>query len=417
MSQPLSPIAVQTLAEFDRLARAGELWPGFHPERVPLVLHGPESAYYVGHPSPPEKAEPLAPIAGRSLHKGPRTPDLMANTAQPVNGVLCALADLPDDTADPTAYARLLLHECFHAFQEQALAAVERPEFQQMGRYPENDAVNNALAIIENRLLSAALSADSSAAARFLSVRRHRQSHLEPAIATYETAQEYNEGTSTYIQLRAGEPMADLTDRLAQCNVGGKWAAYRRFYFTGAIMATLLDRFAPNWQQRFALGGVTLQALLQEAVGPLPSAAQVLAEADYETLLAAEREREAERHRQVADLMAQLEGGTGCRVEIDVTQAPFCAWDPTNTLVVEPGVKLHTRWGCVLNPDSSIKVEIHGLFLEDRVRQVVIARLPEAPSVTGEAPFRFTAPGMTGEAPRGCMERSANGFHLRLEAN
>lgn len=113
---------------------------------------------------------------------------MTANTPQVIGGVFCAVAAIPDSSADPEKYTRLLLHECFHVFQQKGLSAVAPPDFQQMGRYPENDSVNNAMAVVENRLLVAALEGDSAATSGFLAVRQTRQSHLEQGLAVYEAA-------------------------------------------------------------------------------------------------------------------------------------------------------------------------------------------------------------------------------------
>lgn len=419
MPIPLPPAISQALTELGRIAAGKPLWPGFRPAETPLVLHGGNAAYLIGHPAPPAGFEPLEPMAGRTVHVGPLPTEVTGNTAMPIGGLMCALALLPGEHDDPVSYARLLLHECFHVFQQQVLKSVALPDFTQISRYPENDATNNAMAVVENRLLIEALASDAEAdarsgAGRFTSVRLARHARLAPVLRTYEAAEEYNEGTPTYIEFRAGRPESDLPPQLAQCNIGGKWAAYRRFYFTGAAIALLLDRLSSGWQSGFAAGDATLQDLLRAAAGPLPPAGQVLAEAGYPEILAAEQEREADRRRRIAELLERLETGPGCRVEIDATQAPYCGWDPTNCLVVEPGIRLHTRYFCLLD-GGAIKVEIEGLTLEDRVTNVITTRLAEAPLVTAAEPFRMEGPDLRGEAPRGRLEPMAGGCRIRLQ--
>lgn len=95
------------------------------------------------------------------------------------------------------------------------------------------------------------------------------------------------------------------------------------------------------------------------------------------------------------------------------SNTPYFSWDPTYCLVVEPGIRLHTRWFC-LQDGGGIKVEFTGLALEDRVRNVVVTRLAGVPVVTGVEPFRFAGPGLRGEAPKGSLERAGDGYRIRL---
>lgn len=294
------------------------------------------------------------------------------------------------------------------------MPAVPLPDFRLMARYPENDPENNAMAVVENRLLVSALAGEPGATPAFLAVRRLRQARLAPELVAYEAGLEYLEGTPTYIEVQAVWPVAELTAALGQCNRGGKWAAYRRFYMTGAAIALLLDRHRPGWQGRFAAGGVALQDLLLETCGPLPPAEEMLATTVYREILAAEREQEGERQRRIVELMARLESGPGYRVEVDIRPARQMAWDPTQRLVVAPGVRLHTRW-CCFQDGGAIRVEVTELALEDRTRQVLITRLSGRPRVTSEAPFRLEAKGLRVEAPRGRLEPLDHGYRIQLQ--
>lgn len=127
------------------LASNIQLWPGWDPCKAPLILHSPEIAYVVGHPSPPKGYVELEPIAGRQVFAGPRQPEMAANTARSIGGALCALVIVPSEPIkDIDGFARLILHECFHAHQQQDLQRVSLPDWRVMGRYPESDPVNRA---------------------------------------------------------------------------------------------------------------------------------------------------------------------------------------------------------------------------------------------------------------------------------
>lgn len=410
--QQLPQKVIDALHEFHRIAAEVPLWPGYRPETTPLVLHGQEFAFLVGHPAPLAGYTELPPVCGRTVHVGPRQPDMSANTALVIGGVLCALAQLPYDAQSVSDYARLLLHECFHAYQQLGLQAVPKPDSSFMALYPENDPANNALAQVENRLLVAALDGDTEAPARFLAVRLYRHGRYGEGLRVYETRQEYNEGTPTYIEVQAGQPVAELTDRLLQCNVGARWAGNYRFYLTGLVMALLLDRRMPDWKARLPLGRETLQDLLAATVD-LPPVEEVLTAAGYPELLAAEEQREVERRRRIDELLARLEpAGGGCRVEIEIGRAPGCVWNPSAVMVVRPGLRLHPGFFTAMGRE--IRIEIQGLCLEDRERQVAVVKLPEPPAVTGTAPFRFEGAGLKGVAPAGSIEGAGDRFRIRI---
>lgn len=401
------------LQTYDALA-ADPLWPGFEPRTIPLVVHSPALAYVVGHPAALAGYAAVGVVAGRIVQVGPPMPGMMANTASEVAGCLCALAGW-DEQAESAAYARLLLHEAFHVFQVQGLGSVARPDWRTMALYPENDPVNNALARLENRLLGAALAGDPQAPAGFLAVRHLRQQRLAPAVAEYEVGQEYNEGTPTYVEVRGGLEIEALTERLLEANVGGRWASNRRFYYTGAAVALLLDRLLPGWQERFARGGLTLQGLLAEAVrSPWPAAKDVLADLEYSALLAEETAREQERLEQVRRMLEQVQAGPGILVTARIPDQSGMGWDPRNLLVVEPGVRLHTRWSALLLPDDGGKLEVTGLALEDRNRGTLTFRVAEAPRVTAADPWTVAAPGLLVVAPagQGSLERTTDGGWL-----
>jgi len=139
-----------------------------------------------------------------------------------------------------------------------------------MSRYPANDPENNALCIVENRLLARALEGDRQAILYFLIVRRGRHERLRSLglddIILYEELSEYNEGTARYIEVKAGAPLQTIEDGLLKSNIGGDGAGYQRFYFTGAAISLLLDRVLPGWQTRFEKEGKPLRLVMEETV-------------------------------------------------------------------------------------------------------------------------------------------------------
>ncbi|NLA60362.1 MAG: hypothetical protein GX863_04575 [Firmicutes bacterium] len=174
----------------------------------------------------------MEPVAGRRVHMGPTLPEMAANTAREIAGTMCALVMFSKEPIPQTEFARLILHECFHAHQLEALSAVEHPDFGVMQKYPENDPVNNAMSIVENRILCSALQKGLTTervrtiAAAFIAVRIARHKYLATEnladVCIYEERSEFNEGTPTYVEVKAGKPIAEVIDTLMQCNVAGK---------------------------------------------------------------------------------------------------------------------------------------------------------------------------------------------------
>lgn len=396
------------LQQAHQLAAGGALWPGFDLADIPIVIYDRAEALLVGHPAPPPGYEPAGTVAGRAMHRGATLPEMAANTAALVNGQLSALVSLPDaGPADEAAFVRLILHEAFHVFQQTALSAMPRMDqdsMRVMSEYPENDAANNAMAVVENQLLARALAGEDGAAAAFLAMRQHRHRRLvrldREEVVIYEQTVEWVEGTPTYIELRAGAEREALAERLRQHSRGGQNAALRRFYDTGAAQALLLDQYAPGWQAALR-SGATLQALLAEAVPqPWPTVNQVVVNEGFAGILEAEEQAEAQRRERIAALLRALEEGAGVRVEVHLPpQVTGVMWDPTNLLNIGPGRRLHTRFCGALGP-GGLKVTIEALCLEEwgpGGRRFTF-RLPVMPTVHRGADANALAdpPGATG---------------------
>lgn len=401
--------------EVHRLAADGHLWPGWDISSTPLVFHSPEVAYVVGHPSPPEGYEEMESVAGRTVHSGRPIPEMVANTALTIAGNLSALAmftSAPLRSID--GFARLILHECFHAYHCQGLSRVALPNSMIMSRYPESDPENNAMSIVENRLLCSALRGEEVGvtAAWFVAVRqaRHRRLEVEGLadICLYEQGSEFSEGTPTYVEVRAGKPVSEVIEDLEKANIAGKWAAMRRFYSSGSAIALVLDVLMPDWHGRLAGGGQTLQSLLAEAVGqPLPDAAQVAKAAGYSEILASERASERERRARIESMYGKLTSGPGVAVEIEVPDGAFTLFDPNNILNVKGGTRFHTHLTGLRGP-RGIVVDITRLCLEDVEPHRLLVRLPEPPQIAQGESFLLSGPGLMISAPRAIVDGSGS---------
>ncbi len=436
----LPDTVARIISEVNQIAESACLWPGWDVKSAPMALYGTENAYLIGHPSPPENYEILEPIAGRPVYGGPRLPEMVANTAWFVAGELCAMARIPDSPdPDNSTYARLVIHECFHVFQLKTLTKVARPNFMLSGKYPEGDAENNALSIVENRLLAAAIEDfDPKTAASFLAVRAFRHRLLESAglsdICLYEQQSEFNEGAPTYVEARAGRPVGDIAEKLRQANIGGKWAAMQRFYYTGASIGLLLDQLMPRWHEALAEGAHTMQSLLMDAVcSPLPQVESVLEAWGYQDILAAEKIHEARRLKEISSMFDALQTGPGLMVQIEVPPKSMFVFDPSRVLGVDPNTKFHTRkFG--IRTETGVQVDIEGLCLEEQEKHVQVGepqapdlapdqsrrahvitlRLPEPPKVTQAERFRLSGEGLSVDAPSAVIADTEKGCYIRF---
>lgn len=325
----LERAALACLAEACHIAARHQLWPGFAPEGIPVALYRPGSRSLLhAHPAPPDG---FAPIPSD-------TPDLPAavcvgsaegfdaNTAIVLNGVATATVQLPEECSDPERLVCLILHEAFHAFQQES--GVE-PPMSPVRDYPEVIPANNALARAENEILAEVLDRTSASwggdaagaemvgrggsagsgltrrrairlASDFLALRAARQAGLDQALAEYERGREWLEGLAQYVELiacraashpaheaaaayrkafgqhRFGSARATwktAADRLRAANRAGRWAGYMRFYGTGAAMAVLLDVLQPGWKCSLGAGWQPLDVQLAGATAAAGQAA------------------------------------------------------------------------------------------------------------------------------------------------
>ncbi len=179
-----------------------------------------------------------------------------------------------DKFSSPTSNNWMLFvaHEGFHAYQ--IANWNETLSTQDIANYPLVEE-NITLALLENYLLVAALSAEDSAARtqalhQFVAVRNLRMEKWD-AVADLDNRQETSEGTARYIEHRLGELMelgdANLSNFGREFSMfdGDKGVrelyAFGRFYTTGAVLSHLLDLQGIDWKPRVANGEILYDIL------------------------------------------------------------------------------------------------------------------------------------------------------------
>ena len=178
------------------------LWPGFHPFRFALYDHA--SVYFDG--------ETFA-----------RTDTFLGNTSINFRGEQIAIWELSEQL-DPDVLSAKIVHEMFHAFQQECGEKRFANEFEAIQKYqtcPELLALRHE----ENELLSRLLSRhDACCFGRLLSLRRYRMEHF-PFEYGYESRIEAIEGAAQFVELSAlrmldaqkyEQACARLQDRLSK---------------------------------------------------------------------------------------------------------------------------------------------------------------------------------------------------------
>lgn len=266
----LEAAVARIIAHQDALSR---LWPGFWPEGQPFIIHHPETGAVFAGDAAPE---------GPEFRPGALPGAVSSYELDYPSGVVNTVALKYDgDVAD----LETLFHEQFHDHQTAAFRWLGEgsDEFVDVSLIPDL-AGFAAAAEIERRILAEALNARRPddrrrLAARYLTLRHHRLSTLDPAVATAEAYREWSEGTAEYVGVSGGAIVAGRPDRARARIVealrrdlndapGGfsiNWFRGRA-YGVGAALAWLLDDLGVDWRADIETGA-HLDARLAQALG------------------------------------------------------------------------------------------------------------------------------------------------------
>lgn len=358
---PTATTAQEIATELARIARSGELWPGYRPLATPLAVYDGERTWLFRHPSPPEGFTAVDGSRPEAWAMPGRHPAVTANSSAEIGGRMTGtlLADGERAGHPANALAAVALHEIFHVFQRQ-----HHPDWVanegDLLRYPFEDAEQLAYRRLETRLLGWALAAEDEAttacrAALALHYRNERFAAIDPAFAAYERANELNEGLASYVQIRArGESGVEMPAD------GWPATALRdRFYTVGPALAFLLDRLRPGWAGELEADDTrNLDGLLAEAAKA--KAGQATCRIDRERTMAlfvaAKREVEAlqDERRQRRQAFEERPGRV---VVIAAEGAPLWPqrFDPLNVEHVAGGL-LHTRYVRLGNDAGAVQI-------------------------------------------------------------
>lgn len=271
---------------------SAEVWPGYDLSKRPYVLYRPDRWALLLNPAGPAPGFSVPPaswsLAGiTSRYHAGRFDDLVGQLEfdMELGGEKLVAVPLPpagasDPKAFPLGVFAFVVHEAFHQYQSESFAEGDSLSEE---RYPIEDADNTALALLELRLVKAALEAegkhDSQRAdafvGQFIAVRQERW-RTRPYVQGFETYLEAHEGTAKYVEVKAlalaaAHSPRDLPDDVRRSLAQGAYPSYllreidartaggvikpfdvarNRVYPVGVALGLLLDSRVPDWKKR-----------------------------------------------------------------------------------------------------------------------------------------------------------------------
>jgi len=394
-------------------AANSDLWPGFDPLTIPLVVFDGTDTYAFGHPTPPEGFLPLGKTQP-TVYKFPgRHPKVVANSSATIGNVSCATLDYGNEAvlgsiplSKVTATA---IHEAFHVYQR-------RKHTSWMGNdmdlflYPVDDAQLLVWRRLETEYLRRACEAGNDDAAVInirlaIFVREKRFSAMSNKFSAYERGTELNEGLATYVEFRV------LGRKIPELPEGGYESedVRLRCYQSGLAFGLLLDRFEPNWRNDLEQKDDTsLTELLIGAVGRADVSASEISGPELEAIAKAATTETAGLRQQWTDRRLEYLGLPGWSLVIETApDAPLqpVGFDPWNVKRAEGSV-LHTRFLKLKNSQGHLELlggtaltegaGAHPIF--NGIRRFVLTGMKDKPelSIIGGM-TKVSAPAFEGE--------------------
>jgi hypothetical protein len=245
----IDPVAI--VAEVDRIAGRQDLWPGFDPRLVPLVLYDGERTYLFHARNPFKGFKELPGRPGIFAHEGLHDA-VRGNTATKFDGVAAAVVMLPGlGPAETTRLAALVIHEAFHVYQLGRHPKWIANEVE-LFTYPVHDPRMLALRHAEDEALIRAVKAGEKEEVRAwawaaLSLRRQRAGIMPAGAAQYERDLEILEGLAYYLQVRAAAQLEEVLPRPVRGFAPDQVRS--RGYWSGVQLAFICDRLQPGWRE------------------------------------------------------------------------------------------------------------------------------------------------------------------------
>ena len=415
----------EIVAEYRRLTEH-EVWPGFDPSGIPLLIFDGQETWLVDHPRAPAEFEAIEGEAELRRMDGHHEA-VRANTSIEFAGVPTATFLMDgDDLARPAPeLASVLVHEAFHVYQRAHHPSWGANELELL-RYPVTNGELLFQRRVETECLRRAVEATHETLARGWAAaacraRRERFAKLPEALRAYERGNELNEGLAYFVQYRALGSRGPKPPLPAE-----EYAAEDvrlRAYGVGEAWASLLERFVDGWSVELEEERVrSLDQRLEEAL----AGSQPLELSDSE--LASMRARATADAARVAveraRRRAEFEDREGWSIEVVCAEErPLSLknFDPWNTKPIDERLVLHTRWIVLENGADRLEVLDAAALTEGAgedplsggVARVLVTGLAEEPRVEDVAgKLKVSAAGFSGEWQKARLAR--DGQRLRI---
>lgn len=308
--EEFAPVDLRILGEAQALGkRSSEAWPSYDFSTLPILIHASKAELLFNHPNPPTgfsstnlsgtdmtthlTTHPVVMGMGGNAVQLAETPTLAIPAFRFYPEFWKGLSEqLQITTAMSIDYMiSIFIHEGFHAWQMEKNS--KKIRFPMFSDYPEYSPWNNAMKNLESRLLHAAFSEPKRLRKHirdFLLIRIERRSRLTREQIELENKWEYQEGTATYVQLRAlqsdregrksplsGLPLfhdyrapdllAPLLEPMLRAAEKARGNLSLPAYPLGLGQCLALDKLSPGWKETIWKDGVWLDEILADTLG------------------------------------------------------------------------------------------------------------------------------------------------------
>jgi hypothetical protein len=271
-----------------------QIWPGFDIRKLPIALNFKNrQEVLINHPQPPKEFKVFEGVEldGQTIMIGDGCTYFVS-----LGGVLrygairTAVGAVPGTDSGTEKYLSMMLHECFHVFQDQFWKRAPG----RWSSFPIYDIPQAALIGLENWILHRAVQQEDAKeihrlAKMFVAVRSQRRKSLTEEVRRGEDRDNFREGTAFYAETRlsqllhqSGERKSSLVnhdpDYKGYSEAGKIYRSYvedilppkdkpvtigHYIYQNGMAQALLLDRVRPGWKKEMNTRGITQFKLLE----------------------------------------------------------------------------------------------------------------------------------------------------------
>ncbi|HEX7402331.1 MAG TPA: hypothetical protein VF369_09145 [candidate division Zixibacteria bacterium] len=415
-------------------------WPGYNLVERPFIFYMPERALLFNYPHKvdgftgyPKDWPDLGTIV--QVHEG-QYDNLTGQLyfALPIDTIdVAAIPYLHKSIVDLFAF---IVHENFHEFQQYGNhPAFGEIPWEREELYPIQDRQNTALAYLEMRLLMDALKMMQAGdrekcgeyVKQFVAVRDYRWKQGDPFVKRYEQAEEINEGTAKYVEVKSVSlvpklmyvssldglttPLLadfdsltlyrylldDFQNRITGNAISPVDVGRYRIYPVGSAQGVLLDYLKIDWKDQTQRAGpeFTYVQLFKQSLKIKDDQLAALLEKarenyDYEKVLASTDKLIQEYTESYNKDLAAFEAQSGYRIEIDLSSKNLSRSSSSSAKrwTVERGTKsLRSHYDVyvlrtVQNSDLLLEIHDTGILEQDdwdkRIKKIVFF----APEIT-----------------------------------